>query len=48
MALDALTPNRSAAWRHDIPPFIAVMTRRRRSNDKALAMHAGPLRQYAA
>ena len=43
IALDALTPNRSAAARHDNPPAIAPTTRRRRSTDKALAMQASLL-----
>ena len=48
IALEALTPNRSAARRHDIPPSTDARTRSRRSIDKALAMHAGPLHQHAA
>jgi hypothetical protein len=43
IALDALTPNRCAAARHDNPPSIAPTTRLRRSTDKDLAMHASPL-----
>jgi hypothetical protein len=43
IALDALTPNRNAAWRHDIPPSIAATTRSRKSTDSALLMHAGLL-----
>ncbi|CAM3272199.1 hypothetical protein SPAN111604_14200 [Sphingomonas antarctica] len=39
--LDALTPNRAAAWRHDAPASIAAITRRRRSIDSALAIHPG-------
>jgi hypothetical protein len=48
MALAALIPNRSAAWRHDIPPSTAASTRLRRSFESAVAIHAGPLRQHAA
>ena len=43
IALDGLTPNRSAAARHDNPPSIAPTTRRRRTTDKALAMQASLL-----
>ena len=42
IALEALTPNRAAAWRHDAPSSIAAITRLRRSIDSALAMHARP------
>jgi hypothetical protein len=44
----ALTPNCSAALRHERPRSIASTTRRRRSKDRALTMHAGLLRQYAS
>jgi hypothetical protein len=48
IALETLTPNRSAAERQDNPPAIAATTRRRRSNDKDLAMLASlPRRQKA-
>src|SRR5713101_6330185 len=47
-AVAALTLNRSAAWRHDIPWAVASTTRRRRSVERALAMHAGLLYQHAA
>src|SRR4051812_20998412 len=33
IALDALTPNRAAAWRHDRPSLMAARTRERRSKD---------------
>src|ERR1700733_9163263 len=48
IALDAPTPNRGAAARHDNPPSIASTTRRRRSTDKDLAMHASLLRRQKA
>ena len=48
IALDALTPNRWAAARHDNPPSIAPMTRLRRSTDKDLAMLASLLRRQKA
>ena len=48
IALDALTPNRCAAARHDDPPSIAPTTRLRRSTDKDLAMRASPLRRPEA
>ena len=48
IALDALTPNRWAAARHDNPLSIAPTTRLRRSTDKDLAMHASPLRRPEA
>src|SRR5215203_2993835 len=38
MALEALTPNRAAAWRHDRPSSMAARTRERRSKDSALGM----------
>src|SRR5215207_972804 len=38
MALDALTPNRAAACRHDRPSSMAARTRERRSKDSALGM----------
>src|SRR3954469_810566 len=38
MALDALTPNRAAAWRHDRPSSMAAKTRERRSKDSDLGM----------
>src|SRR3954468_12687039 len=41
IALDALTPNRAAAWRHDKPASIAARTRERRSKDSALGIQAG-------
>src|SRR4051794_29294290 len=41
IALDALTPNRSAAWRQDNPVPIAASTRVRRSSDSAFDMPAG-------
>src|SRR3954452_7217383 len=41
IALEALTPNRIAAWRHDRPASIAARTRERRSKDSALGMSAG-------
>jgi len=47
MALDALTPNRSAAARRD-NPSIAETTRPRRSIDHATAMHARLLRRLEA
>ncbi len=47
IALDALTPKRSPARRHDIASIIASITRRRRSTVSALAMHAGLLHQHA-
>jgi hypothetical protein len=43
IALEALTPNRVAACRHDAPSSIARTTRLRRSTDSALVMHAGLL-----
>src|SRR4051812_39400123 len=43
IALDALTPNRAAAWRHDRPSSMAARTRERRSKDSALGMEAGLL-----
>jgi hypothetical protein len=42
IALEALTPNRAAACRHDEPSSTAAITRLRRSTDNALAMHARP------
>jgi hypothetical protein len=48
IALEALTPNRCAAARHDDPPSIASTTRLRRSTDKDLAMHASPLHRPEA
>jgi len=36
IALDALTPNRSAAWRHDMPWAVASTTRRRRSVESCM------------
>src|SRR5271169_4696622 len=48
IALEALTPNRCAAARHDNPPSIAPTTRLRRSTDKDLAMHASLLRRPEA
>src|SRR3954453_2352731 len=41
MALDALTPNRAAAWRHDRPSSMAARTRERRPKESALGMSAG-------
>src|SRR4051794_4350896 len=41
MALDALTPNRAAAWRHDRPASMAARTRERRSKESALGIQAG-------
>src|SRR5215217_2848442 len=38
MALDALTPNRAAACRHDRPASMAARTRERGSKDSALGM----------
>src|SRR4051794_14950935 len=38
IALDALTPNRAAAWRHDKPASMAARTRERRSKDSALGI----------
>src|SRR5580704_3339840 len=48
IALEALTPNRAAASRRDMPSLTAAITRSRRSIERALAMHAGLLRQHAA
>jgi hypothetical protein len=47
IALEALTPNRAAAWRHDAPPSTAAITRLRRSTDNALVMHVGLPRRHA-
>ena len=41
IALAALTPNRVAAARHDIPPSTAATTRSRRSCDSTRGIHAG-------
>src|SRR5215216_8169697 len=41
MALDALTPNRAAACRHDRPSSMAARTRERRSKDSGLGIQAG-------
>jgi hypothetical protein len=41
MALDALTPNRAAAARHEAPAATARTTRSRRSTDSALDIPAG-------
>src|SRR5215210_7165018 len=41
MALEALTPNRAAAWRHDRPASMAARTRERRSKESALGIQAG-------
>src|SRR5215203_1001258 len=41
MTLDALTPNRAAAWRHDRPSSMAARTRDRTSKDSALGMQVG-------
>src|SRR5262245_2962518 len=41
LTLDALTPNRSPAWRWLNPRATAARTRTRRSNDKAVGMPAG-------
>ena len=46
IALAALTPKRSAACRHDIPPSIAAITRSRRSNERYRPIHAGLLHQH--
>lgn len=46
-ALAALTPNRSAACRRDMPPETAATTRSRRSSERGLDMQAGVLRQHA-
>jgi hypothetical protein len=40
MALDALTPNRAAAARHEAPAATARTTRSRRSTDSAFDMPA--------
>jgi hypothetical protein len=48
IALDALTPNRCAAARHDDPHLIAPTARLRRSMDKDLAMRASPPRRPEA
>ena len=42
IALDAPTPNRSAAARHEAPAAIAATTRSRRSTDNAFDMPVGP------
>jgi hypothetical protein len=42
LALAALTPNRKAACRPDIPPAIAASTRSRKSSDSAFDIPAGP------
>jgi hypothetical protein len=47
MALEALTPKRTAAWRHDIPSSIAATTRSRKSTDSALLMHASLHHRHA-
>ena len=41
IALDALTPNRAAAWRHDSPASTVARTRERRSKDSDLGMRLG-------
>src|SRR3954467_957388 len=41
IALEALTPNRAAAWRHDRPASMAARTRERRSKDSAWGIQAG-------
>ena len=41
IALDALTPNRWAAFRHERPPAIAASTRVLRSSESAFDMSAG-------
>jgi hypothetical protein len=43
IALDALTPKRAAAWRHDAPSAMAPITRLRRSIDSDLLMLASLL-----
>jgi hypothetical protein len=48
IALDALTPKRAAARRHDIPPSTAAITRSRKSADGAFAMPVGLPRRQAA
>jgi hypothetical protein len=45
IALDALTPNRSGAWRRKRPCSMASTTRRRRSTERALAMRSLWLRE---
>ena len=42
-AVEAATPNRSAAARRDMPPATAAISLERRSSESGLAMHAGLL-----
>ncbi|MGY3582514.1 hypothetical protein ACVIGB_008421 [Bradyrhizobium sp. USDA 4341] len=48
IALAALTPKRSAAYRQDKPPSIAATTLWRRSTESALVIHADLLRQHVS